>query len=208
MVQRLALAVAMSATPDPATAFAEAESLLGILKPGASNNPETVELWAVVAKGLWDTTRDRTHLESAVQAYERGFCLRQDYANGLNYALVLNVRAAVSAPADAIADFVQARRVRRRVVEICRAQLQAESPAPAPAGAPSTAETPGVSPRYALRAALAEAYLGLEDRSQSDRWRDEAFALTVPPRVKEATAQRMATVSALVEQSPLRFLSV
>jgi hypothetical protein len=208
VVQRLALATAMSATPDPPTAFAEAHQVLRSLNPITSNNAETIRLWGMIAKGLWDTTHDGTHLENAVLAYERGFCLSTDYENGLNYALVLNVRAANSQPAEAVADFVQARRIRRRVVDICSAQLRSESPAPVAAPAMSSAHRPDLTRQYAVRAALAEALLGLDERDQSNRWREEAFQMAVSEQLKEATNQRLTTLSALVEQSPLRFLTV
>jgi tetratricopeptide (TPR) repeat protein len=200
LVQRLAYATAMSAAPDATTALAGAHQLMLVLEPGTSNNPATVELWGGVAKGLWDHTRDRAHLERAAQAYERAFCLRQSAENGLNYALVLNVRASVSDPAEAIADFVQARRVRRRVVEIGTAQVAAESPLPSPA--PPDLALLGA--RYAVRAALAEGHAGLGERQQALSWRDQAFALGVSEQMKDATAQRLAVVESLTAESPLR----
>ena len=160
-----------------------------VLQPATSNNPDTIELWGRIAKDLWDSTHEPSHLDRAILAYERGFCLRHDHQNGLDYAMTLNVRAGISAPAEAIADFVLARRIRRRVADICTEQLSAE-------------------PRFKVRAALAEAFLGLDDRAQSDRWRDETFAIPVANEMKEATTQRLSTLSTLLAQSPLRFLTV
>ncbi len=203
VVQRLALAVAMSAAPDRVSALAEAQSLMQVLQPATSNNPDTSELWGRIAKDLWDSTHEPSHLDRAILAYERGFCLRHDHQNGLDYAMTLNVRAGISAPAEAIADFVLARRIRRRVADICTEQLSAEAGAP-----PAGAEAPALEPRFKVRAALAEAFLGLDDQAQSDRWRDEAFAIPVANDMKEATTQRLSTLSALLAQSPLRFLTV
>jgi hypothetical protein len=57
-------------------------------------------------------------------AYERGFYLRNDYYNGINFAFLLNVRAANAAePAEAIFDFVRARHVRKEVLSICEQWL-------------------------------------------------------------------------------------
>jgi hypothetical protein len=50
--------------------------------------------------------------------------LKDDHYNGINYAFMLNVRASVSTvKPDAIADFVWAKRVRRRVIELCEEQV-------------------------------------------------------------------------------------
>ena len=69
--------------------------------------------------------------DEAVRSYERGFYLRNDYYNGINLAYLLNVRSANTAtPAEAIADFVQAQRVRREVIEICQELLKSENPSP------------------------------------------------------------------------------
>ena len=81
-------------------------------------------------KRLWEITKSGAFLDEAVRAYERGFYLRNDYYNGINFAFLLNVRAANAVdPADAIADFVLARRVRKEVLTICEDWL-ASNPAP------------------------------------------------------------------------------
>ena len=206
LVQRLVLATAMSEQPDRPTALVQAHNLLQTLHPATSNNPDTIELNATVARGLWDSTHDAAHLERAALAYERAFCLRQDFENGLNYALVLNVRATISPPADAIADFVQAGRIRQRVAAICHPLTEA-------GGAAGSAETASadetvIKARFAVRAALAEASLGASDHRLSEQWRREAFALAVPAEMKEETAQRLTTVSSLLAQSPLRFVAL
>src|SRR5262249_51562043 len=58
-------------------------------------------------------------LTVAIFAHEKGFYLRNDYYNGINFAFLLDCRAAELGGDDAIADRVQARRVRERVVGIC-----------------------------------------------------------------------------------------
>jgi hypothetical protein len=65
-------------------------------------------------------------LDEAVRAYERGFYIRNDYYNGINFAFLLNVRAKNTADSEeAIADSFQARRVRKEVVKICEDWLAA-----------------------------------------------------------------------------------
>jgi hypothetical protein len=56
---------------------------------------------------------------AAIWAHEKGFYLKNDYYNGINLAFLLDCRAAELGGEDAVADRVQARRLRERVVEIC-----------------------------------------------------------------------------------------
>ena len=68
------------------------------------------------------SNKDRWNLDEAIWAYERGFYLRNDHYAGINYALLLNVRASISEGADAITDFVTAERVRSRIIDVCKAR--------------------------------------------------------------------------------------
>ena len=77
--------------------------------------------------------KERRYLDQAIRGYERGFYLRNDYYNGINYAFLLNVRAVHGADfAESIADFVQARRVRLEVITICEQWLAENPPATTP----------------------------------------------------------------------------
>jgi hypothetical protein len=210
VVQRLAHATAMSRTPDPVSALSEAQQLMQILNPATSHDPQTLDLWGETAMALWDETRAPEHLERALLAYERAFHLRPDADTGSTLALLLNVRASISAPADAVADFVLAERIRRRVIDLASKALE-ETRRPPAGTAPDEADEADEArlvARYRLTAALAEAYLGIGDRAQSDRRRDEAVALAVPQAVKDATAERLSTLAKLTAESPLKFLAV
>ena len=125
ILQRLALATYKSNDPNPEEALKQARELLKLLDPQTSNDTETLGLWGSVHKRLWDLTSQIPDLDQAIRGYERGFYLRNDYYNGINYAFLLNVRAADSANvAEAVADYVQARRVRREVISICEQWLR------------------------------------------------------------------------------------
>jgi hypothetical protein len=125
VLQRLALATYKSKQPAPIAALEEARELLAFLDPSTSNDTETLGLWGSIHKRLWElksaTSPDaaRAHLDAALLAYERGFWLRNDYYNGINFAFLLNLRATLSDPIEAIADFVHAQRVRRELIPIC-----------------------------------------------------------------------------------------
>ena len=134
VLQRLALATYKSKYPTPEEALKAARDLLKLLEPQTTNDTETLGLWGSVHKRLWELTKESSYLDEAVRAYERGFYLRNDYYNGINYAYLLNERAAHPVGfAEAVADFVQARRVRKEVISICQpvARVQCADRVPA-----------------------------------------------------------------------------
>lgn len=127
VVQQLALATYKEKTDDPKGAFQEAREVLRGLNPETSRDPETLGLWGAVHKRLWEFDgSDVEALEESIRSYGRGFYLKDDHYNGINYAFMLDHRASQSDGDDAIADRVWAERVRRRVIEICDEQLLTE----------------------------------------------------------------------------------
>ena len=117
ILQRLALITYKSKFPNEKDALIEAHQILNLLNPNTSNDTETLGLWGAVHKRLWELTKNTKYLDEAIRAYERGFFIRNDYYNGINFAFLLNVRAGQGTDrAEAIADFVEARRVRKEVL--------------------------------------------------------------------------------------------
>ncbi|MDP8948731.1 MAG: DUF4071 domain-containing protein [Actinomycetota bacterium] len=162
------------------------------LDPEVSNDPETLGLWGAVHKRLWKITGERAHLDTAVLAYERGFDIRTDYYNGINLALLFNMRARLSSPAEQIADFVSAERVRRRVIPLCTSRLDS--------GVRSDVE------RYWIYATLAEAHLGIGDAVASQEWLSRASELPVADWMRQTTAKQLAYLGELLEPSPLELI--
>lgn len=170
-------------------ALAEARQILLTLQPDVSTDTETLGLWGAVHKRLWDATKTMEHLDTAVASYEKGFYLKNDYYNGINLAYLLNLRSsAANEPADAIADFVMAQRIRRQVIKLCDALL---------AGTVLPAE------RYWIYATLAEAHFGLGNKIQAQSYLDRAFKETTVQWMKDTTAQQLARLDALLSDSPL-----
>ncbi len=195
IVQRLALVTYKSKLPTPRDALEEARSLLATLGPATSNDTETLGLWGAVHKRLWELTQEVAQLDEAVRAYERGFYLRNDYYNGINLAYLLNVRAArAGGPAEAITDFVQAKRVRREVLAICETTLLNES-----------LEN---EQKYWLLAAMAEAHLGLGDEHASALRLKEAFAVAAGQWMRDSTREQMDKLRQFLADSPLRLIRV
>jgi hypothetical protein len=184
----------------------EAGALLKTLDPATSNDTETLGLWGAVHKRLWDATGDPAHLDEAVRGYGRGFYLRNDYYNGINLAFLLNVRSdaagkraaaartpeeAATARAEAVADFVQARRVRREVLAICQNILTKENLKP--------------DDKYWVLATLAEAYVGIGD-PQAQQKLDEAYDAASDGWMKESTEGQLAKLRPLLADPPLKYL--
>lgn len=187
VIQQLALATYKSETPDRRTALMAAHAQLQALDPDTTNDPETLGLWGGVHKRLWDLDRDRAHLDTAIVAYERGFYLKQDHYNGINLAFLLNVRATMQQQgadrAEAIADFVLARRVRREVMRYCERAL-------------ATAADPEA--RYWVIATLWEAAIGVGDAEGAARWRTEAEATAPAPWMLETTRDQLRRLEQLL----------
>jgi hypothetical protein len=207
VIQRLALVTYKSKHPSPQAALEEARQLLATLNPATSNDTETLGLWGAVHKRLWELTEDRAHLDEAVRGYERGFYLRNDHYNGINFAFLLNVRAAAasrqadtaSSPdeatrfrAEAVASFVNAAKVRDEVLMICGTMLQTEKLAD--------------DDKYWILATMAEAHLGMGDAEGADRKLQEAFGVASADWMKDTTQVQMDKLRGLLTNSPLKFL--
>jgi tetratricopeptide (TPR) repeat protein len=196
VVQQLALATYKSKQPDQKTALEEARTILKSLNPDSSNDPETLGLWGAVHKRLWEITQERANLDESVAAYERGFYLKQDYYNGINLAFLLNVRAAheekAGAIAEAVVDFVQARRVRREVLKICQNALQV--------GPKSDTE------KYWILATMWEAAVGIEDEAGAIKWGQQAADSKAESWMRESTQAQLKKLRDLLALSPLTHL--
>lgn len=211
IVQRLALVTykVKQKTPEAeVAALKEACDLLYTLDPGTSNDTETLGLWGAVHKRLWDKTRDIVALDKAIRSYERGFYLRNDYYNGINFAFLLNLRSAnASDRAEAIADFIQARRVREEVVSICDEWLASSAP-PLPALSPGSKN--GLDDlrgqRYWVVASKAEAYLGLGKSSEAEASYEEAYLMAPEPWMIDSTKEQRAKLEGLLAASPLHYI--
>ncbi|TMP95752.1 MAG: DUF4071 domain-containing protein [Verrucomicrobia bacterium] len=202
ILQRLALATYKSEYPNPEEALRGARDLLKLLDPQVSNDTETLGLWGSVHKRLWELTKDSSYLDQAIRGYERGFYLRNDYYNGINYAYLLNERAAHAADfAETVADFVQARRVRREVISICEQWVALNPPA---ARVPAGSKLAVI--RYWVLATLAEAHIGLGEEAPGQQGLEEAFGAAPEQWMTKTTRDQLDKLKALLAASPLKKL--
>jgi len=216
LVQRVALATYKSKQPTAVDALKIARAYLEELDPEASNDPETLGLWGAVHKRLYELTDDDDALDAAVFAHEKGFFLKNDYYNGINLAFLLNLRARKGDPANAIADFVTAARVRARVAKICDALLDglrtrgADKLKPTPTGKDVNDAMLDVVPDqslfeqyYWVLATRAEALVGEDGHAAA---RAEAFSLAVADWMIDSTKAQVAKLEVLLADSPLKYL--
>ncbi len=192
VVQQLALATYRAEEPTPEEALAAAERLLTeALDPAASRDPATLELWAAIRTRLWDLTQDPEHLAAALAAREGAWHMRGDPDDGIALAFLLNLRATRSDPADAIADWVLAERM-RRALAVSAEQSLADAP-------PET--------RFRLVAILWEAAVGIGDDAAAARWEAEARTTAPDEQAIAAVETHLANLRTLLAKSPLGLIN-
>jgi hypothetical protein len=183
ILQQVALATYKFRQPDRRTSLINAKNILSPLAPKTSSDAETVGLWGAIHKRLWSEGKNRKDLDEAVRAYARGYYIKTDYYNGINYAFVLNVRAANSEGDEALVDRLLARRVREDVLKISDGLLQAAAAAAQPGAKP---DGPAVDPEdlFWIGATKVEAVFGLGRRDE---------AKTLKAEIVEKERQRLIT---------------
>ncbi|MBO6577003.1 MAG: DUF4071 domain-containing protein [Rhodothermales bacterium] len=136
--QQLALALykrnERDGQPAPVADLLEARTVLSDrLDPAGSTDPETLGIWGAIHKRLAEHP-DRSHdermqdLEHAITSYRRGFVLRDDHYNGVNYAYLLRLRAKEFSPDPREAEVDQFRAVEAwsRVRDLTKDVLDAD----------------------------------------------------------------------------------
>ncbi|NTV71298.1 MAG: DUF4071 domain-containing protein [Azonexaceae bacterium] len=181
VTQQLVVATYKSKQPDPESALLEARGIMEkSLNPASTNDPETLGLWGAIHKRLWELKAHPTDLNAAVDGYERGFSLRRDWYNGINYAFLLDLRSVEWLKSgnkdDAIADSVLARRVRSEVGQLALVAAEDKDADP--------------KKRFWAVATLWEAALGRGDAAETARWETVAQALAVPQWMQDTRLEQ------------------
>jgi hypothetical protein len=195
VIQQLALATYKAKDRDTKSALRDAKAALAPLEPEASSDPETLGLWGAIHKRLWYLGdlpyQERLDaLSAAIWAHEKGFYLKNDYYNGINLAFLLNIRANELAGDDAIADRVQARRIRARVLAICQ-QLLAH-------GVKGESEKEKRNEEYWVRATSVEALLGSGKLAEAEDAFAEAKKMAPEPWMIATTEEQLAKLRPLL----------
>jgi len=167
IIQQLALATYKSKQPDALQSLQKARSILEALAPETSCDAETVGLWGSIHKRLWEVGKQPDDLDRAIRAHARGYFIKNDCYNGINFAFLLNARAVRSEGDDATADRVVARRIRGEVLALCDAALAS--------GTLKDEDT------FWANATKVEALLGLARTAESDALKQQIIAKQPPP---------------------------
>lgn len=167
---------------------------MSALGPKTTTDPETLGLWGAIHKRLFEMSQSaderRAALDEAVAGYEKGFYIRSDYYTGINYAFVLNMRAAESSGEDAIADRVQARRVRLKVLDLCAEAMNGRPGGDSPRSR--------IEQEYWLRATRVEALYGLGRTAEADAEFAAAKAMAPEQWMIDTTQQQIDKLLALL----------
>lgn len=208
--QQLALAIYKSKQPTVIDALQKAKELLATLNPKQTTDAETLALWGAVHKRFWDvetskletvTDAARSDLDEAIWAYEKGFYLKNDFYNGINTAYLLNVRALISKKRDAIADIVIAERIRKQVIDICHSTLGGRYEDGRSAFIEESEQ------KFWVQASLVEAYLGTNQKEQSDNLKTAIIAgniyWTPAQWMIDTMNEQLDKLSKLLEKAPV-----
>lgn len=196
-VQQLALTTYKAKYPDPLNALLEAKQILQTQQPESSNNAETLGIWGAIHKRLFDIGHDRADLDTAIGAYEKGYRLQNNYYNGINWAFLLNVRASLTEDrAEAITDFMLARRIREDVLKIADAKF---------AELKTIKDVENDDDRYWVLATKAEAWVGLGNDAEAEKCLQQAQPYAEYWKT-ESTTQQINNLRQLLQNSPLKGL--
>lgn len=119
--QRLALVTYKSKEPDHKSSLLDALNILEEIGNMETTEIETLGLSGAVYKRLYELDKDQEYLDNAIKFYKRGFCIGQDYYNGINLAFILLLRAVKEQviEIEKQTDFQLAKRTRAEVKNIC-----------------------------------------------------------------------------------------
>jgi hypothetical protein len=190
VLQQLAFATYSDKPPD----LAAAKDILLELQPQTTNDPETLGIWGAIHKRMWELDHKPEDLEESIRSYGKGFNLKDDYYNGINYAFMLNVRAGVTSGPDAVADFVWARRVRRRVIELAEAQLAA--------GVKDDEGKVDLEQQFWLRATMIEALVGIGESARAESQKEQAIKEAPEPWMPGTLQRQLEKLDKLLATAP------
>lgn len=185
VIQQLALSTYKSKQPTPEEALHEARDILLVLNPETTNDPETLGLWGAIHKRLWEISHLDADLGKSIDAYGRGFQLKQDYYNGINLAFLLELRALTALKAgeqeEGLTDSVLAKRIRREVIKYTAPLITKDYDY-------------GDDKRYWILATLWEAEAGLGNTTAAESWAAQASALKRANWMTETTQTQIQAI--------------
>lgn len=187
IIQKLVLATYKSKLPTHFEALQEALATLDKLDLHSTTDPETLGLAGAIYKRLWEENGDVEDLNQAINFYEKGFYIKNDYYNGINAAYLLNVRGQIASNQnDAITDNTIANRIRRKVVIICERLYNNDL-------------FEYRSDQYWIVATLEEAYFALGLKEEYSNIKEVSNSLAQENWERETTEQQIAKLKSLLD---------
>jgi tetratricopeptide (TPR) repeat protein len=115
-VQQFALSKYKSKKPSHDVALTDALTIINKIHP--TNDPETLGITGAIYKNKYFINEDVENLNRAIEYYGKGFKIRDDYYNGENYALCLNMKSLVETNKDEkIYSKVEAKKTRVSIIQ-------------------------------------------------------------------------------------------
>lgn len=119
LIQQYALNIYKAGQPSKLSALVEARTIISVLNPDTSNDPETLGITGAIHKRIWQQSDDVEQLNLAILYYRRGFEIRRDYYNGENLATCFDFRAnGQQDPLEAQYDRMSAKKVREQIIAL------------------------------------------------------------------------------------------
>lgn len=184
VTQRLAVATYKSEYPSLGQSLEKGATILSLLEPDISTDPETLGIAGAINKRLWEITAKIDYLNKAIYYYEKGFYIKNDYYNGINLAYLIDLRGSNSLGEDRLADKVIARRIRKKVIYLCEKLL--------------TVFFEERGDKYWIFATLEEAYFGIDDQESYLKYRKKACELAKENWERDTTELQIEKLSNLL----------
>lgn len=127
-VQQHAFCIYKSQFPSKEKALHQASIIISKLNPKTSGDPETLGIAGAIYKNYFEVNKDVEFLDDAIFFYKRGFNIRNDYYNGENYALCIDIKKNLILQSDEkIYLKVEAKKVRKSIILQLENEIQKEN---------------------------------------------------------------------------------
>lgn len=128
-IQQWALSTYKDKSVSTVVALSDALKIISKLEPENRNttDPETLGITGAIYKRFWLENNNIEFLDRAIDYYERGFTINQDYYTGENYALCLDLKSKVTQnEEEKVYLKFAAKKARKEIIEIIKILKQDE----------------------------------------------------------------------------------
>ena len=172
-IQQQALCRYKSEKPSPQRALTDALQI--ITKIEGQTDTETLGILGAIYKRLWNITSDRSYLDSAIDAYKRGWFQYKDFYTGENYATCMYIKSKIETSAEMKThSIVEAQLTYKEIINIILETLKEQEPEELLWKYASLSNAYLALKEYAE----AEKYEKLFNEQQPQRWQKDTFEET------------------------------